>query len=106
LSVDWSIASSLSRVISACLIEPSRSTRIRLAMRSLIPTRSIRRMCASCDLAGVARPAARVIDASVVAARRNQCSLANSTWPNWWRIISCSTAGSGIASVIDSTYIR
>ena len=41
--------------------------------------------------------------ASVVAARRNQCSLAYSTWPNWWRIISCSTAGSGTVSTIDST---
>ena len=42
----------------------------------------------------------RVTEASVVAARRNQCSLANSTWPNWWRIISCSTAGSGTASTM------
>ena len=38
-------------------------------------------------------PAERVSPARVVAARRNQCSLANSTWPNWWRIISCSTGG-------------
>ena len=82
---------------------PSRRTRIRLAIRSLIATRSIRRMWASRGLAGVARPAARVTEARVVAARRNQCSLANSTWPNWWRIISCSTAGSGTASTIDST---
>ena len=54
-------------------------------------------------LRGVARPADRVMLASVVAARRNQCSLANSTWPNWCRIMSCSTAGSGTASTIDST---
>ena len=52
-------------------------------------------MCADAGLAGVASPAARVRPARVVAARRNQCSLANSTWPNWWRIMSCSTAGSG-----------
>ena len=54
-------------------------------------------------LAGVARPAARVTEASVVAASRNQCSLAYSTWPNWWRIISCSTGGSGTESTMDST---
>ncbi len=72
-------------------------------MRSLMATRSTRRMCASRGLAGVASPAERVTDARVVAARRNQCSLANSTWPNWWRIISCSTAGSGTVSTIDST---
>ena len=82
---------------------PSRRTRIRLAIRSLIATRSIRRMWASRGLAGVARPAARVTEASVVAARRNQCSLAYSTWPNWCRIMSCSTAGNGMASAIDST---
>ena len=76
---------------------------MRLAIRSLMATRSIRRMWAARGLAGVARPAERVMLASVVAARRNQCSLANSTWPNWWRIISCSTAGSGTASTIDST---
>ena len=55
-------------------------------------------------LAGLtAADAERVTEARVVAARRNQCSLANSTWPNWWRIMSCSTAGSGTASTIDST---
>ena len=63
-------------------------------------------MCASRGLAGVASPADRVTEASVVAARRNQCSLANSTCPNWWRIISCSTAGSGTDSAIDSTKKR
>ena len=31
--------------------------------------------------------------ARIVAARRNHCSLACWTWPNWWRIISCSTGG-------------
>jgi len=56
--------------------------------------------------AGVARPAERVTEARVVAARRNQCSLANSTWPNWCRIMSCSTAGSGTASTSASTYQR
>ena len=76
---------------------------MRLAIRSVIDTRSIRRMCAACGLAAVARPAERVTPASVLAARRNQCSLANSTWPNWWRIISCSTGGSGTCSTIDST---
>ena len=76
---------------------------MRLAIRSLMATRSIRRTCAARGLAGVASPAARVMLASVVAARRNQCSLANSTWPNWCRIINCSTAGSGTASTIDST---
>ena len=79
---------------------------MRLAIRSLMATRSIRRMWASRGLAGVASPAERVTEASVVAARRNQCSLANSTCPNWWRIISCSTAGSGTASAIDSTKKR
>jgi hypothetical protein len=41
-----------------------------------------------------------------LAARRNQCSLANSTWPNWCLIISCSTAGRGTMSVIASTKKR
>ena len=72
-------------------------------MRSLIDTRSRRRRWAETGLAGVASPAARVTEARVVAARRNQCSLAYSTWPNWWRIISCSTGGSGTLSTIDST---
>ena len=36
LSVGWSMTSSPSRVTSACLIAPSRSTRMRLAIRSLI----------------------------------------------------------------------
>ena len=45
LSVGWSMASSPSRVTSACLMAPSRRTRIRLAIRSLMATRSIRRMC-------------------------------------------------------------
>ena len=76
---------------------------MRLARRSLIETRSRWRRCAVLGLAGVARPAARVRLASVVAARRNQCSLAYSTCPNWWRIISCSTGGSGALSMIDST---
>ena len=75
-------------------------------MRSLIETRSTRRTRAAAGLAGVASPAAWVSEAMVDAARRNQCSLANSTWPNWWRIISCSTSGSGAESMIDSTYQR
>ena len=66
-------------------------------------TRSRRRRCAELGLAGVARPAARVTEARVVAASRNQCSLAYSTCPNWWRIISCSTGGSGTESTMDST---
>ena len=62
---------------------------------------------AETGLAAVARPAERVIEARVVAASRNHCSLANSTCPNWWRIISCSTAGGGApSSTIDSTYVR
>ena len=51
-------------------------------------------------------PAARVVEAMVEAASRNQCSLAYSTWPNWWRIMSCSISGIGAASMIDSTYQR
>ena len=93
LSVGLVDASASSRVTAACLMAPSRRTRIRLAIRSLTATRSTRRMWAALGLAGVARPAERVRPARVVAARRNQCSLANSTCPNWWRIISCSTAG-------------
>ena len=76
---------------------------MRLAIRSLTATRSTRRMWAARGLAGVASPADRVRPARVVAASRNQCSLANSTWPNWCRIMSCSTAGSGTVSTIDST---
>ena len=66
---------------------------IRLASRSLIETRSSRRTWAARGLAGVARPAVRLAAASVVAARRNHCSEACCTWPNWWRITVCSTAG-------------
>ncbi len=77
-----------------------------LAIRSWSETRSIRRARAAVGLAAVARPASPVTLARVVAARRNQCSLANCTWPNWWRIISCSTAGSAVTSAIDSTYRR
>ncbi len=74
-----------------------------LATRSPRATRSIRRTRAAAGLAAVARPASPVTLASVVAARRNQCSLANWTCPNWCRIISCSTAGSTAASASDST---
>ena len=76
---------------------------IRLESRSEIETRSIRRTWAARGLAGVASPAMRLALASVVAASRNHCSDACCTWPNWWRIISCSTAGSWPASEIDST---
>ena len=51
-------------------------------------------------------PAEWVEAASVDAARRNHCSLAYSTCPNWWRIMSCSTGASVTASAIDSTYSR
>ena len=66
---------------------------IRLASRSEIATRSIRRTWASRGLAGVAIAAIRFAPARIVAARRNHCSLACWTCPNWWRIISCSTGG-------------
>ena len=56
LSVDWSIGSASSRVTVACLMAPSRSTRMRLAIRSLTATRSTRRMWAARGLAGVAMP--------------------------------------------------
>src|SRR5215218_1668955 len=101
LSSAWSVGSS--SVTSTCFRLPSRRTRMRLASRSLIDTRSRCRRWAVLGFAGVASPAARVRLASVVAARRNQCSLAYSTWPNWWRIISCSTGGSGALSMMDST---
>ena len=81
------------RVTRTCRSAPSRKTMIKLASRSEIDTRSIRRTCAARGLAGVARPAVRFAEASVVAASRNHCSLACCTWPNWWRIISCSTGG-------------
>jgi hypothetical protein len=79
---------------------------IRLASRSLIETMSILRTWAARGLAGVARPAIRLEAASVVAARRNHCSDACCTWPNWCRIISCSTAGSWLFSATDSTKYR
>ena len=60
MSVGWSTARHSSKVTTACLIAPSRRTRIRLAIRSL--TRPGRR--AGCGrragLAGVASPAERV----------------------------------------------
>ena len=83
--------------------EPSLRTTIREAIRSPIVTSSRRRIRAARGLAGVASPADRVAEASVVAARRNHWSVANSTWPNWWRIISCSMGGSGISPTSDST---
>ena len=75
--------SASSRLATACLMRP-RGHQVRLAIRSLTTTRSTRRY-AGAGLGRIARPAERVRPASVVAARRNQCSLANSTWPNWWR---------------------
>jgi hypothetical protein len=60
-------------------------------------------VAAARGLAGVARPAIRFAAARVVAARRNHCSDACWTWPNWWRIISCSTGASWLESPIVST---
>ena len=76
---------------------------MRLLSRSPIDTRSMRRIRALRVFAGVARPAACVAAAIVVAARRNHCWFACSSWPNWWRMRSWSTGGSGTASMIDST---
>jgi hypothetical protein len=76
---------------------------IRLASRSEIETMSIRRTWAVLGLAGVTIAAVRLAPARIVAARRNHCSLACWTWPNWWRIISCSTGGRIAVSLIDST---
>ena len=56
--------------------------------------------------AGVAIPALRVAPARIAAARRNHCSEARATWPNWWRIISCSTGCRSISGAIASTYSR
>ena len=93
LSVGWSIGSSSSRVTRACLIAPSRRTRIRLAIRSLTADEVDPPDMGGARLGRRGEPGRARHPASVVAARRNQCSLANSTWPNWWRIISCSTGG-------------
>ena len=57
-------------------------TSTRLAERSAVPRMSTRRTRQVRGLAGVAMAAARVAEASVAAASRNHCSLANSTWPN------------------------
>ena len=52
-------------------------------MRGPAATRSTRRTRQDGGLAAVAMPATWVDEASVAAASRNHCSLANSTWPNW-----------------------
>ena len=82
---------------------PSARTSTRLAIRSPPETRSTRRMRDASGLAGVAMPAEWVAPARVDAARRIHCSLANSTWPNWWRIIRRSTGARATDSAIDST---
>ena len=56
LSVGWSTGSLSSRFRTACLMPPSRRTRIRLAIRSLTATRSTRRIWAAFGFAGVAMP--------------------------------------------------
>ena len=74
---------SRSRLSSTCLTGPTAMTSTRLALRSAVGTMSMRRMRQAWGLMGVAMAAEPVALASVEAASRNHCSLANSTWPNW-----------------------
>ena len=66
----------------AALAILSQLTPNRLAVCVAVATRSMWRIRHERGLAGVANPAACVVAAMVAAARRNHCSLANSTWPN------------------------
>ena len=78
--------------MSACLMAPSASTSTRFADAA-----AAGHEVHAADAAGAAAwrpwrcPRSAWLAASVDAARRNHCSLAYSTCPNWWRIISCST---------------